>query len=161
SLLEGRDRLAFTCFMEVDAAGKLLKYEFVETFIRVAKFYAYEEAQEMKERGEPFLSLMSEFTDALLNRRREEGYLEFQFPEPKVERDAERQPVNIQPGVRLPSHGWIEECMLLANQATARHLEKLKIPGLFRVHEQPDLEVVAELWASQAALAKGHDAQEA
>ncbi len=161
SLLEGRERLAFSCFMEVSPKGELLRYEFVETFIRVAKFYSYEEAQGMKETGDAFLSLLSEFTDALLQRRREEGYLEFQFPEPKVELDAERQPVNIQPGVRLPSHGWIEECMLLANKATARHLEKFKLPGLFRVHDQPDLDVVAELWSSQAALDKGHDVREA
>jgi ribonuclease R len=143
--------------MEVSRAGELLRFEFVETIIRVARFYSYEEAQGMKDEGEPFLNLLGEFTDALLRRRREEGYLEFQFPEPKVKLDADRQPVDIYPGVRLPSHGWIEECMLLANQATALHLQRHKLPGLFRVHEQPDLEVVAELWASQIARTKGHD----
>lgn len=157
SLLEDRDRLAFSCFMEVSRTGELLRFEFVETIIRVARFYSYEEAQGMKEEGEPFLKLLGEFTDALLRRRREEGYLEFQFPEPKVKLDADRQPVDIYPGVRLPSHGWIEECMLLANQATALHLQRHKLPGLFRVHEQPDLEVVAELWASQIARTKGRD----
>lgn len=44
--------------------------------------------------------------------------------------------------------------MLLANQATARFLTKNKLPGLFRVHEQPDVEAVAALWASQGALHK-------
>src|SRR5690606_4050515 len=44
------------------------------------------------------------------------------------------------------------ECMLLANQAAARHLHKHKLPGLFRVHEQPDIEVVQELWNSRAEL---------
>lgn len=158
SLLEGKDRLAFSCLMEVDAEGELKRFAFEETLVRVARFYSYEEAQGLKEQGEPFLCLLSEFTDMLLARRKRDGHLDFQLPEPKVELDAERRPVDIYPGARLPSHGWVEECMLLANQATARHLHKHKLPGLFRVHEQPDIEVVEELWAAQAELAGKGDA---
>jgi ribonuclease R len=157
SLLEGRERLAFSCLMEVDDAGKLVKFDFNETFIKVARFYSYEEAQALKDSGDPFLKQLSDFTDLLLRRRREDGYLEFQFPEPKVQLDADRQPVDIRPVERVSSYGWIEECMLLANQAAAMYLHRYKLPGLFRVHEQPDLEVVAELWTSQTALSKGHD----
>jgi exoribonuclease R len=161
SLLEGRDRLAFSCFMEVGVDGQLGKYEFTETFIRVARFYSYEEAQGLKEQGEPFLGLLAEFTDSLLAKRKRDGYLDFQLPEPRVALDEARTPLDIYPGVRLPSHGWVEECMLLANQATARHLHKHKLPGLYRVHEQPDIEVVEELWAGQAELAGRMDAVDA
>ncbi len=153
SLLEGRERLAFSCLMEVGRDGELLRYEFAETFIRVARFYSYEEAQKMQERGEPFLGLLCEFTDMMLRRRKREGYLEFSLAEPKVVLDADRQPVDIRPGTRVPSYGWIEECMLLANQAAAKHLHRHKLPGLYRVHEQPDLAVVEELWTN-TALAK-------
>ena len=149
SLLEHRERLAFSCLMEVAPDGELVDFEFAETFIRVAKFYSYEEAQGAREQGEPFLASLDEFTSALLKRRREDGFIDFQFPEPKVELDAEGVPSRIYPGQRLASHSWIEECMLLANQATARFLTKHKLPGLFRVHEQPDLEAVAALWSSQ------------
>ena len=45
SLLEHRERLAFSCLMEVGSDGGLLDFEFAETFIRVARFYSYEEAQ--------------------------------------------------------------------------------------------------------------------
>lgn len=154
SLLEGQDRLAFSCFMDVAADGTLLNYEFEETFIRVARFHSYQEAQGLKEQGEPFLCLLSEFTDALLAKRKRDGYLDFQLPEPRVALDENRTPRDIYPGVRLASHGWVEECMLLANQATARHLHKHKLPGLYRVHEQPDIEVVQELWNQQADLAE-------
>ncbi len=152
SLLEGQDRLALSCFMEVSADGTLESWRFEETFIRVTRFYSYQEAQGLKEQGEPFLSLLSEFTDALLAKRKRDGHLEFQLPEPRVMLDEARAPLDIYPGVRLPAHGWVEECMLLANQAAARHLHKHKLPGLFRVHEQPDIEVVQELWNNQAAL---------
>src|SRR5690606_12025250 len=112
SLLEGKDRLAFSCIMEVGEDGTLRRHEFVETFIRVARFHSYEEAQGLKEQGEPFLCLLSEFTDALLARRKREGYLDFQLPEPRVALDDQRRPLDIYPGTRLPSHGWVEECML-------------------------------------------------
>jgi ribonuclease R len=158
SLLEGRDRLAFSCFMEVAADGTLGKFEFVETFIRVSRFHSYQEAQGLKEQGEPFLNLLSEFTDSLLAKRKRDGHLDFQLPEPRVSLDENRAPRDIYPGVRLPSHGWVEECMLLANQACAMHLHRNKLPGVFRVHEQPDIEVVAELWAGQAELAGRMDA---
>jgi ribonuclease R len=53
--------------------------------------------------------------------------------------------------------------MLLCNQAAARYLHKHKLPGLFRVHEQPDLEVVEELWANFMARedAEGREAFDA
>ena len=153
SLLEGKDRLALSCFMEVEPDGRLARFEFAETFIRVARFYSYEEAQGLKEQGEPFLTLLSDFTDELLARRKREGYLDFQLPEPRVALDENRVPLDIYPGKRLPSHGWVEECMLLANQAAAQHLHKHKLPGLFRVHEQPDIDVVQELWSTQVELA--------
>ncbi len=151
SLLEGRERLAFSCMMDVTADGELRSFDFVETFIKVQRFYSYEEAQGAKQEGDPFLTLLDEFTTVLLKRRRDDGFIDFQFPEPKVELD-DGVPVRIYPGTRLPSHSWIEECMLLANQATAKFLTKHKLPGLFRVHEQPDLDVVSELWASQGLI---------
>jgi ribonuclease R len=149
SLLEHRERLAFSCIMEVDGQGELLSFDFVETFIRVEHFYSYEEAQGAKDAGDPFLASMDEFTAILKDKRRRDGFIDFQFPEPKVELDANGVPARIYPGQRLASHSWIEECMLLANQATAKYLTKHKLPGLFRVHEQPDLDAVAALWSSQ------------
>ncbi|MBW8888229.1 MAG: RNB domain-containing ribonuclease [Fibrobacteres bacterium] len=153
SLLEGRERLAFSCMMEVAHDGSLKKFDFVESFIRVEHFYSYEEAQAAREAGDPFLKELDEFTAVLLARRRQDGFIDFQFPEPKVEMK-DGAPFRIYPAVRHASHSWIEECMLLANQATAMFLTKHKLPGLFRVHEQPDLDVVAELWASQGQAHK-------
>jgi len=160
SLLEGRERLAFTCVMEVQPDGELKSFDFVESFIRVEHFYSYEEAQAAKEEGDAFLKELDEFTQVLLAKRRRDGFIDFQFPEPKVECE-NGIPVRIYPGKRLASHSWIEECMLLANQATAKFLTKHKLPGLFRVHEQPDLDVVSELWTSQGMVAKDKGMAEA
>jgi ribonuclease R len=151
SLLEGRERLAFSCIMEVTPEGELKDFKFVETFIRVEKFYSYDEAQAAREEGDAFLAELDEFTKVLLGKRRKDGFIDFQFPEPKVECE-NGVPVRIYPGKRLDSMSWIEECMLLANQATAKYLTKHKLPGLFRVHEQPDLDVVSDLWATQGMV---------
>ena len=159
SLLEHKNRFAFSCFMEVGKNGEILKYEFIETLICVAKFFSYDQAQALKDEGDVFLGLLHTFTEMLLRKRKDEGYLDFQLPEARVELDDQRQPIRIYAGTRLASHGWVEECMLLCNQAAARYLSENKLPGLYRVHEQPDIEVVEELWVTHQ-LEGGKEAQE-
>jgi ribonuclease R len=149
SLREGVDRLAFSCFMDLSADGEMLRYRFGESMIRVAKFYSYEQAQELKDQGDAAMTLLDEFAKLRQALRKRDGNLEFNFPEPRIVTDDEGVPIDVQPGKRLDSYGWIEECMLVCNQAAAKYLTKNHLPGLFRVHEQPDLDVVAELFALQ------------
>jgi len=49
------------------------------------------------------------------------------------------------PVVRNDAHKLIEECMLLANVATARFLAKAQIPIVYRVHEGPTAEKLSNL----------------
>jgi ribonuclease R len=49
------------------------------------------------------------------------------------------------PVVRNDAHRLIEECMLAANVAVARFLEKAKIPTLYRVHAVPEENKIAAL----------------
>ncbi len=145
SLREGVDRLAFSCMMEVDAKGDVVEFEFVETLICVRKFFSYEEAQQARDSGDKFLAQLDAFTKILTHRRKREGFIDFQFPEPRVELDEARVPKRIYISERLASHAWIEECMLLTNQVAAQFMQRHSIPGLYRVHEEPDLDNVAEL----------------
>jgi ribonuclease R len=48
---------------------------------------------------------------------------------------------------RNDAHKLIEECMLIANVATAQFLEALEQPALFRVHEGPSAEKLENLRA--------------
>ncbi len=41
---------------------------------------------------------------------------------------------------RLESHRLIEEFMLLANQTVAEHVNRVSVPFLYRIHEEPDQE---------------------
>jgi ribonuclease R len=49
----------------------------------------------------------------------------------------DRKIESIVPLIRNDAHKIIEECMVLANVATAKFVEKHQMPGLFRVHDKP------------------------
>ena len=153
SLLEGKDRLALSCRMEISGDGHILSYRFFESAVRVRRFLSYEQAQELADKGDPALLRLKACSEALLKRRRQEHLLEFDMPEPRVVFDDKGEPVDARPGVRLASHRWIEESMLAANRCCARLLDEKGLPGLYRVHEPPEQE---SLWTISAwAVALG------
>src|SRR5207244_12262818 len=82
---------------------------------------------------------------SLLRRKRfEHGALDLDFPEVKVWVDKRGYPVRLERVENDESHRLIEEFMLAANEAVARELKKRAIPTIFRVHENPDPEKLAE-----------------
>src|SRR5207237_7020246 len=82
---------------------------------------------------------------ALLRRKRfEHGGLDLDFPEVKVWVDKQGHPVRLERVENDESHQLIEEFMLAANEAVARELKKRAIPTIYRMHENPDSEKLAE-----------------
>jgi len=82
---------------------------------------------------------------SLLRRRRfEHGSLDLDFPEVKVHVDANGERLKLERVENDESHQLIEECMLAANETVARELKKRAIPTIYRVHENPDPEKLAE-----------------
>jgi ribonuclease R len=77
-------------------------------------------------------------------RRFEHGALDLDFPEVKVWVDKQGHPVKLERVENDESHQLIEEFMLAANEAVARELKKRAIPTVYRVHENPDAEKLAE-----------------
>jgi ribonuclease R len=80
----------------------------------------------------------------LRRKRFEHGALDLDFPEVKVLVDAHGKPVRLERVENDESHQLIEEFMLAANEALARELKKRTIPTIYRVHENPDPEKLAE-----------------
>lgn len=68
------------------------------------------------------------------------GALEFETVETRIVFGKNKKIQEIVPVVRTEAHKIIEECMLLANVATAKFLQKNRIPTLYRVHEGPNPE---------------------
>src|SRR5213078_1876981 len=82
---------------------------------------------------------------ALLRRKRfQHGSLDLDFPEVKVWVDPTGTPVRLERVENDESHQLIEEFMLAANEAVARELRHRAIPTIYRVHEDPDPEKLAE-----------------
>src|SRR5439155_1078152 len=76
--------------------------------------------------------------------RFEHGSLDLDFPEVKVHVDANGEPLKLERVENDESHQLVEECMLAANETVARELKKRAIPTIYRVHENPDPEKLAE-----------------
>ncbi|MGC8795206.1 MAG: RNB domain-containing ribonuclease, partial [Bryobacteraceae bacterium] len=88
--------------------------------------------------------LMRELALILNRRRMRRGAIDFDLPEPLIEFDEWGEMTGIRKAPRNIAHRIIEEFMLAANEAVASHLEAAGVPALFRIHEPPDPEKVAE-----------------
>jgi ribonuclease R len=72
------------------------------------------------------------------------GSLDLDMPETKVFVDAEGYADRLEKIEHDESHQLIEEFMLAANEAVARLTRTHKLPSLYRVHDDPDAERLAE-----------------
>jgi ribonuclease R len=149
SLNPGVDRFTHSVFIQFDKNGRAKNARFTKSVIRSARRLTYKEAyailqsrpkDELSERLHLAWSLAS-----LLRRKRfEHGSLDLDFPEVKVYVDPEGKPVRLERVENDESHQLIEEFMLAANEAVACELRERSIPTIYRVHEDPDPEKLAE-----------------
>jgi ribonuclease R len=122
--------------------------------IHSARRFAYEEVQQILERGRgehyDLLSGLRDLSRVLFARREKEGAIDFDTPEAKFTFDQHGLPSGIKKKARLDAHRLIEEAMLLANRAVARSVGAPDRaadvrPFLYRVHDLPDPQKMREL----------------
>lgn len=159
SLNPGVDRLTFSAFIEFDQNGRSKNARFARTVIRSARRLTYKEAfalLEAKPDGELSrrLHVAWELASLLRRKRFERGSLDLDFPEVKVIVDQTGAPVRLERVENDRSHQLIEEFMLAANEAVARELRHRSIPTIYRVHEDPDPDKLAEY--REFVLSFGH-----
>ncbi len=80
----------------------------------------------------------------LRSERMAHGSLDLDMPETKIFVDAEGYADRLEKIEHDESHQLIEEFMLAANEAVARLTRTHKLPSLYRVHDDPDTEKLAE-----------------
>ncbi len=147
------DRLVQSCLMEIDGRGKLLDYEIQDgvihsnarmTYADVDAILADPDApQRRKYRAlVPLFERMAELAATLTRRRRTRGALDVDVPVASFQQDDEGRVEAIVADQRTTAHRIIEEFMLIANETVATHLERTRMPALYRVHERPDPERV-------------------
>jgi ribonuclease R len=149
SLNPGVDRLTHSVFVHFDKNGKTTSARFARSVIRSAHRLTYKQAYAIltsppRDRLRERLHLAWELASLLRRKRFEHGALDLDFPEVKVWVDKQGNPVGLERVENDESHQLIEEFMLAANEAVARELKKRAIPTIYRVHENPDPEKLAE-----------------
>lgn len=156
SLNPGVDRLALSCFMDIDSKGNVIGHKIAETVIRSDKRMTYtdvakivedhdEELSKKYEELVPMLMLMLELSEILKARRHKRGAINFDFPESKIIVDKNGKPLEIRAYERNKATKIIEEFMLIANETVAEDYFWQEIPFLYRTHEKPGDEKIKAL----------------
>jgi len=143
------DRLTHSVFIQFDKRGVAKSARFARSVIRSAHRLTYKQAYAIlnsppRDRLAERLHLAWELAALLRRKRFEHGALDLDFPEVKVWVDTQGKPVRLERVENDESHQLIEEFMLAANEAVARELKRRAIPTVYRVHENPDPEKLAE-----------------
>jgi ribonuclease R len=143
------DRLTHSVFIQFNKRGVARSARFARSVIRSARRLTYKQAYAVlksppSDRLGERLHLAWGLAALLRRKRFEHGALDLDFPEAKVWVDAHGKPVRLERVENDESHQLIEEFMLAANEAVARELKKRAIPTVYRVHENPDSEKLAE-----------------
>jgi ribonuclease R len=149
SLVPHVDRLTHSVLMEFDKNGRARRARFARTVICSAHRLTYKEAfailqntprDQLGERLHRAWKLA-----ALLRQKRfAHGSLDLDMPEVKVICDKRGKPIRFERVENDESHQLIEEFMLAANESVARELTSRGTPAIYRVHEIPDAERLAE-----------------
>ena len=140
--------------IKLAADGKKLKHRFTRGLMRSQASLSYEQAQAGAD-GNPdaqteplmhsvILPLWAAY-ESLKDERSRRRPLNLDLPERKIILSDEGQVTSVNFRERFDAHKIVEECMILANIAAARHLDKKKMPALYRVHGTPKADRVDDL----------------
>jgi len=154
------DRLAFVAKIELDKDSLLpVNEEFFEAIIHSKRRFNYDEIDRIIESDGKYVEAENEkkilnyllplqqITKRLRKKRMAHGF-DFRSEEIKLSIDAAHELKGTSVETGTPSHSLIEECMLLANQASAKRFEY----GVFRIHTPPQLAKLEELLEELAAI---------
>jgi len=156
SLNPNEDRLTKTVGIEFNAKGEVVGSRFFDSVIRSHQRMTYTNVRRiLVDRDVEVLAyygtlvdqfhLMEELAMVIYEQRKARGNLDFDLPEAEIILDIQGIPENIVRAERNIAHRIIEEFMIAANEAVARHLTERDLPALYRVHEGPDEEALEAL----------------
>lgn len=155
SLNPYEDRACMVCEAVISPQGKVVSFEFYEGLMQSKRRLTYEQMQafiekEVWARNElesltENLETLTELYHRLHKARFARGAIDLDIPEAQVILSRDGTVLDIQTRTRLDAHRLIEECMLAANECTARFLHERGSEGVYRIHEEPDQKKVDEL----------------
>lgn len=156
SLNAGQDRFTLSCSMEINNKGEVVSAEVYKGIINVTERMNYHDVQKILDKSDEQVlkkyekyignfELMAELAEILKKKRLEQGYLNLDIPESKIDLDENGKVISIGKYETSFSNEIIEQFMLSANETIAEKFYWLEAPFIYRVHEDPDIEKVKEL----------------
>jgi len=163
SLNPNVDRMTLTCEMDISPVGAVLRYDIYESVINSNERMTYTAVREIlvdrnsaqRTRYASLIrefELMAELMEILRAKRAKRGSIDFDLPEPEIVLDLQGRMTDIIQAERNMAHQIIEEFMLAANETVATHIEKRETPFIYRIHEDPDEDKMADLVEFLATL---------
>ena len=156
SLNAGEDKYAISATVDLDRTGEILSLRLEPTVVRSRVRGVYSEINSvlageadpalLEKYGDalPSLRVMEELYDVLLSKHKARGAIDFDEAEAVIVLDDRGDPCEIKSRERGKSERIIEQFMLTANEAVATYLRERGIPCVYRVHEPPDEDKLAD-----------------
>ena len=176
SLVPYADRLTFSAVFVFDPKDNIVSRWFGKTVIHSAMRFSYEAAQTILDNrpGEALkqitifreldwaLKTLDRLAKKLRKERERNGAIGFDTEEVRFRLAEDGTPIEAYVKERKDAHLLIEDFMLLANKEVALFIERKaadaqEIPFVYRIHDLPDLEKVAEF--ARFAAEMGHPMQ--
>jgi len=142
------DRLTISCDMELDKDANVVKYDIFLSVIKTNERMTYADVRSILEDKDqeliekyrdlvPMFQTMEELARKLRDKRMRRGAIDFDFREAKIYVNEQGEPTDIGFRTRSIAESIIEEFMLAANETVAEHFHWMKMPFIYRVHEDP------------------------
>ncbi|MEZ4921238.1 MAG: ribonuclease R [Saprospiraceae bacterium] len=173
SLVPNADRLAFSAVFTFDKTNKIVKRWFGKTVIHSDMRFTYEQAQSILEKKpDPEVKAHPQFDELkwgilslnkialeLRKQKVKNGAINFDSEEVRFRLAEDGTPLEAYVKERKEAHLLIEDFMLLANKEVAFYIDQKgraqqEIPFVYRVHDLPDMEKVADF--ARFAAEMGH-----
>jgi ribonuclease R len=153
SLNPNEPRVTFSVDMTLSKDGAVEAVGIFPSVITSDRRFNYDEVDRWLSGAEPFPDRESELalrefahvSGKIGERRVARGGLDFETVEAKVRLAEDGRPIEVVLRERTVATNSIEEAMIAANEAVARHMRDAKSPMVYRIHEDPDPEALDQI----------------
>jgi len=147
------DRLCVACEMSIGPRGEIKQYEFYPAVMHSHARLTYtavaaalgDDPGTVAPGLLPHLRDLYQLFHVLVKARKQRGAIDFETVETRMDFDEQGKIRRIVPVERNDAHRLIEECMLAANVCASDILQAHEHPALYRIHEGPTPEKLADL----------------
>lgn len=144
------DRLTQSCIMEIDQNGRVVNHQITQSVINTTYRMTYTAVNDIIAGDEEICSEYESIVSSVQHMvtlhhtleamRTRRGALNFDTSEAKIMVNDKGMPVDIVIRNRGIAERMIESFMLAANETVAEHYARLKLPFIYRIHEEPKAE---------------------